>query len=105
MGRCPLGKFSNFSGSTLRRSRMFEEEDPTSGLSNLADCMLVLACGLMVALVVAWNVDLWYYSQAMEKPVEKRDGWIHLRSAKDAASALVPASLFEVNSKPKKGSK
>lgn len=40
----------------------FEEEadssDPMSGLSNLADCMLVLACGLMVALVVHWNLDV-----------------------------------------------
>ena len=53
-----MGRFSNFSGSSLRRSRALEDEDPTSGLSNLADCMLVLACGLMVSLVVAWNLDL-----------------------------------------------
>ncbi len=53
-----MGRFSNFSGSSLRRNRMLEDEDPASGLSNLADCMLVLACGLMVSLVVAWNLDL-----------------------------------------------
>lgn len=53
-----MGKFSNLSGSTLRRTRSFEDEDPTSGLSNLADCMLVMACGLMVALVIAWNIDI-----------------------------------------------
>ena len=35
-----------------------ESSDPMSGLSNLADCMLVLACGLMVALVVHWNLDV-----------------------------------------------
>ena len=42
------------------RSRRYiaGDEDPTSGLANLADCMLVLACGLMVALVVAWNIDI-----------------------------------------------
>ena len=32
--------------------------DPNAYITNLADCMLVLACGLMVALVVAWSVDL-----------------------------------------------
>ena len=53
-----MTRFSSFAGSTLRRQRAFEDEDPTSGLSNLADCMLVLACGLMVALVVAWNIDI-----------------------------------------------
>lgn len=32
--------------------------DPMGGLANLADVMLVFACGLMVALVLRWNVDL-----------------------------------------------
>lgn len=53
-----MGKYSNFGGMSLRRRTTWEEEDPTSGLANLADCMLVLSCGLMVALVVAWNIDL-----------------------------------------------
>ena len=53
-----MGKFSSFTGSSLRHAHELEDEDPTSGLSNLADCMLVLACGLMVALVVAWNIDI-----------------------------------------------
>lgn len=35
-----------------------EDVDPSSFLSNLSDCMLVLAVGFMVALVAAWNVDL-----------------------------------------------
>jgi hypothetical protein len=28
------------------------------GVANLADAMLVLACGLMLALVINWNVDI-----------------------------------------------
>jgi hypothetical protein len=28
------------------------------GVSNLADVMLVLACGLMLSLVINWNVDI-----------------------------------------------
>lgn len=35
-----------------------EDVDPMSSIANITDAMLVFACGLMVALVVAWNVDL-----------------------------------------------
>ena len=53
-----MGKFASLTTDNLCRRRKLEDEDPTAGLSNLADCMLVLACGLMVALVVAWNIDI-----------------------------------------------
>lgn len=35
-----------------------EDADPRVGLVNLADVMLVFACGLMLALVVNWNIKL-----------------------------------------------
>ncbi len=35
-----------------------EDVNPNSYITNLADCMLVMACGLMVALISAWNVTL-----------------------------------------------
>lgn len=35
-----------------------KDVDPMDYLSNLSDVMLVLAVGMMLALVVAWNVDL-----------------------------------------------
>ncbi len=35
-----------------------EEVNPMGGLNNLADAMLVLAVGLMIALLAAWNVDI-----------------------------------------------
>lgn len=35
-----------------------EDLNPSSYLANLSDCMLVMVCGLLVALVTAWNVDL-----------------------------------------------
>ena len=53
-----MSSFTSFRNAGFRRKEQEAEEDPMSGLANLADCMLVLACGLMVALVVAWNVDL-----------------------------------------------
>jgi hypothetical protein len=35
-----------------------EDADPRIGLVNLADVMLVFACGLMLALVSYWNLDV-----------------------------------------------
>lgn len=35
-----------------------EDANPNSYLTNLSDCMLVLALGLMLALVVAWNAEV-----------------------------------------------
>ena len=51
------------SKSSFRRSGGGEEVDPMSSMSNIGDVMLVFACGLMVALVVAWNVDLAKFQQ------------------------------------------
>jgi hypothetical protein len=50
----------NFSTSRFL-STEFESEadaDPRVGLVNLADVMLVFACGLMLALVAYWNLDV-----------------------------------------------
>ena len=46
--------------SSLRRSTSEVEEDvnPNSYLTNLADCMLVMTVGLLVALVTHYGVDL-----------------------------------------------
>lgn len=44
-----------------RKKRRFgdgEEISPLNGLSNLSDAMLVLALGILVALVVHWNVNI-----------------------------------------------
>ena len=42
-----------------KRSRFDGESvDPMQYLSNLSDAMLVLAVGMMLALIVHWNVDI-----------------------------------------------
>lgn len=42
----------------LKRSRLREDvTDPLGGVANLLDIMLVFACGLMVALVLSWNLQ------------------------------------------------
>ncbi|MDR1028865.1 MAG: DUF2149 domain-containing protein [Clostridiales Family XIII bacterium] len=47
-------------GSLGGRRRYFEEEDanPMEGAINIVDAMLVFACGLMLSLVIYWNVDI-----------------------------------------------
>ena len=56
---------SNYYGSSssFRSQKTMEEVDPMSSMGNIGDIMLVFACGLMVALVVAWNVDLGKFTQ------------------------------------------
>jgi hypothetical protein len=50
----------NFSSSQFLSSDLESEPDadPRVGLVNLADVMLVFACGLMLALVAYWNLDV-----------------------------------------------
>lgn len=48
-------------GLRSRKHRMFkisEDVNPIEGVINIADVMLVFACGLMLALAVYWNIDL-----------------------------------------------
>lgn len=44
--------------SRLRRNRKTEQFSPMEGIGNMADAMLVFACGLIVALILSWNVDV-----------------------------------------------
>lgn len=61
-------------GGSFRAPKTREDVDPMSSLSNVGDIMLVFACGLMVALVVAWNVDLGQIKQVeMNKELQKDD--------------------------------
>jgi len=41
-----------------RRERDREDVNPLSSVANLFDVMLIFACGLMVAIVALWKVDL-----------------------------------------------
>ena len=38
--------------------RRGEDFSPMEGVGNMADVMLVFACGLIVALILSWNVDV-----------------------------------------------
>ncbi|MDR0514713.1 MAG: hypothetical protein LBG81_06090 [Coriobacteriaceae bacterium] len=41
-----------------RREGIGEEVNPSAYIVNLADCMLVLACGFMVSMIIHWNIDV-----------------------------------------------
>ncbi len=41
--------------------------DPMAGITNLVDAMLVFACGLMLALVSYWNIDLPDITKVMQQ--------------------------------------
>jgi hypothetical protein len=46
---------------SLRSGRSYFDEDdanPMEGAINIVDAMLVFACGLMLSLVIYWNVDI-----------------------------------------------
>lgn len=67
---------SRYFGSegSFRKSKPTEEVDPMSSMGNMGDIMLVFACGLMVALVVAWNVDLGQFTRIeMDQEISQDD--------------------------------
>ena len=45
-------------GRRTRRRFAEEEVNPMNSISTLSDAMLVLAVGIMLALIVHWNVDI-----------------------------------------------
>lgn len=63
----------------LRRKRREENSEisPMEGVANLVDIMMVFACGLMVSIILRWNINLGevqtiiYESQLVE--VESED--------------------------------
>lgn len=71
-------------GMQLRSQEPEEEVDPMSSVANIADAMLVFACGLMIALVVAWEVDL---SNVKEVELENSEQVEDVQSLQDILSA------------------
>ena len=53
-----------------RRNRILNSEDtgnPMDGVSNMSDAMLVLAVGIMLALVINWKIDIKEAYKGQEK--------------------------------------
>lgn len=58
----------------LNRKTAFEEdeEDPMTGVANLVDAMLVIAVGLLVFLVISWNMQAIVFNDSVT-PEQKQD--------------------------------
>ena len=57
-----------------RRKRFAEgEEDPMAGTSNLVDAMLVIAVGLLIFVVISWNMQsvVFQDSQQQQQAIEQ----------------------------------
>ena len=78
----------------LRARRMRTEDtavNPMDGLGNLADAMLVLAVGIMLALVLNWKLDLTAVTaepEATEAPIEISEDDMQSTSEELDANAL-----------------
>ena len=56
-----------------RREDLAEDVNPSAYIVNLADCMLVLACGFMVAMMVYWNIDVGNIEELKKESLEEVD--------------------------------
>lgn len=59
---------SRMSASSVRGSSVLRGDvsNPMSSMANLMDVMLVFACGLLLALVANWNIDLGAVAQGQD---------------------------------------
>lgn len=48
------------------------EEDPMAGTSNLVDAMLVIAVGLLVFIVISWNMQNIVFNDNMDEQQKQR---------------------------------
>ena len=55
-----------------RRLDKGEEEDPIAGAANLVDAMLVIAVGLLVFLVISWNMQNIVFNENMDEQQKQK---------------------------------
>ena len=55
-----------------RKKRFAEgEEDPMAGTSNLVDAMLVIAVGLLIFVVISWNMQSVVFQDSPQQAIEQ----------------------------------
>lgn len=55
----------------LRVNRKTEDFSPMEGVGNMADAMLVFACGILLALIMSWNVSVSDQGEITKDPETK----------------------------------
>ena len=83
--------------NNLRTGRLSSQQadtgyNPLDGLANLADCMLVLACGLMLALIVNWNLDLGADGSAEQNAAINQDAATKVEDMEDSGLVSIDES-------------
>jgi len=54
--------------ASYRMKDLGDEFNPMEGVGNMADAMLVFACGLLLALIISWNVDVSETGEITKQP-------------------------------------
>lgn len=52
----------------FRMKELSEDFSPMEGVGNMADAMLVFATGLLLALIISWNVDVSETGEISQQP-------------------------------------
>lgn len=76
------------SGRLEVRAERPEDINPMESVANLVDAMLVLACGLMLALIINWNVDVGGAGTTVELNQEQEVAELDGMSASGEISSL-----------------
>ena len=56
------------SKTSFKMKHLTEDFSPMEGVGNMADAMLVFACGLLLALIISWNVDVSETGEIKKQP-------------------------------------
>ena len=84
----------SFRNSRFRNGRggqMGEDVNPQAYIVNLADCMLVLACGFMVALVSAFNLNISSYEEVTADDLQEVESQNFDEDSMGSGSSFVEA--------------
>ena len=61
------------SKTSFKMKHLTEDFSPMEGVGNMADAMLVFACGLLLALIISWNVDVSETGEIKKQPNATED--------------------------------
>ena len=70
-----------------------ESANPMDGVSNMSDAMLVLAVGIMLALVINWKIDLGPHDSNLQIDTTKMEEFVE-----DAAQVTSDVSVDDLES-------
>ncbi len=88
-------KYQGRFGRGRRSSDLSEDVNPSAYIVNLADCMLVLACGFMVAMIAFWGIDL--NSSLTDEDMEKVEADVVPEDLSGSGSNYVEAGKVYVD--------